>query len=141
MSDEDDGENSVGSDQDRAYKLLGKAKEKIMEVLEEEDEVPKSGLLSLPFMAEKLHTKALPFPFTSKEVFEQSMCVPIGPEFNPATAIGALNRLEVGYGLWPLFEVSYFYVQVVKRPGVIIKPIEFEDVNPYEKQEQQSGEK
>ncbi|KAK7264983.1 hypothetical protein RJT34_32598 [Clitoria ternatea] len=74
--------------------------------------------------AEKLHTKALPFPFTSKEVFEQSMRVPIGPEFNPATAIGALNRPEV-----------------VKRPGVIIKPIEFEDVNPHEKQEQRSGEK
>ncbi|KAK7301483.1 hypothetical protein RJT34_12348 [Clitoria ternatea] len=103
-----------------------------MEVLEEEDEVPKSGLLSLPFMrrglekrkeAEKLHTKALSFPFTSKEVFEQSMCVPIRPEFNPVTAIGALNRPKV-----------------VKRSGVIIKPIEFEDVNPYEKQEQWSEE-
>ncbi|KAL2345425.1 hypothetical protein Fmac_006710 [Flemingia macrophylla] len=44
--------------------------------------------------AEKLHTKSLPFPFTSKEVFEQSMRVPIGPEFNPATAIGPLNRPE-----------------------------------------------
>ncbi|XP_019418839.1 PREDICTED: uncharacterized protein C57A7.06-like [Lupinus angustifolius] len=65
--------------------------------------------------AEKLHTKALPFPFTSKEMFEQSMRVPIGPEFNPATAIGLLNRPEV-----------------VKRPGVIIKPIEFEEVNPHE---------
>ncbi|OIV95377.1 hypothetical protein TanjilG_14531 [Lupinus angustifolius] len=239
-SDED--ENSDGSDQDRVSKLLGKAKEKTMRVLEEEDEVPKSGLLSLPFMrrglekrkeaaveeaniliqeyedslmklgssggsedpkaasvsgrrvfgtakpqisdagnktfagddveddfekdkqeilnrenpepekpvslpgwgqwthiqqkkgepswmlkehenaqrkraealkrrkdaqlknviisekldkkAEKLHTKALPFPFTSKEMFEQSMRVPIGPEFNPATAIGPLNRPE-----------------------------------------------
>ncbi|KAJ1400444.1 Small-subunit processome, Utp14 [Sesbania bispinosa] len=46
-SDEDDeDENSAGSDQDRAYKLLEKAKEKTMKVLEEEDEVPKSGLLS-----------------------------------------------------------------------------------------------
>ncbi|KAK7337453.1 hypothetical protein VNO77_18029 [Canavalia gladiata] len=68
--------------------------------------------------AEKLHTKALPFPFTSKEVFEQSMRVPIGPEFNPATAIGPLNRPEV-----------------VKKPGVIIKPIGFEEVNPHEKPE------
>lgn len=74
--------------------------------------------------AEKLHTKSLPYPFTSKEVFEQSMRVPIGPEFNPATAIGPLNRPEV-----------------VKRPGVIIKPIEFEDVNPHEKTEQRSGDK
>ena len=39
--------------------------------------------------------KTLPFPYTSKEVFEQSMRMPIGPEFNPATAIGALNRPEV----------------------------------------------
>ncbi|KAF7818194.1 gamma-tubulin complex component 4-like protein [Senna tora] len=36
--------------------------------------------------------------------------MPIGPEFNPVAAIGTLNRPEV-----------------VKRPGVIIKPIEFED--------------
>lgn len=50
-SDEDDGdENSSGSDQDRVSKILGKAKDKTMKVLEEEDEVPKSGLLSLPFM-------------------------------------------------------------------------------------------
>lgn len=74
--------------------------------------------------AEKLHTKSLPFPFTSKEVFEQSMRVPIGPEFNPASAIGLLNRPEV-----------------VKKPGVIIKPVEFEDVNPHEKSEQRSGDK
>ncbi|KAK7283460.1 hypothetical protein RIF29_12991 [Crotalaria pallida] len=67
--------------------------------------------------AEKLHTKALPFPYTSKEIFEQSMRMPIGPEFNPATAIGPLNRPEV-----------------VKRPGVIIKPIEFQEVNPHERQ-------
>ncbi|RDY08806.1 hypothetical protein CR513_06926, partial [Mucuna pruriens] len=73
--------------------------------------------------AEKLHTKSLPYPFTSKEVFEQSMRVPIGPEFNPATAIGSLNRPEV-----------------VKKPGVIIKPIEYE-VNPHEKPEQRSGDK
>ena len=50
-SDEDDGdENSAGSDQDRASKLLARAKEKTMKVVEEEDEVLESGLLSLPFM-------------------------------------------------------------------------------------------
>ncbi|TKY61773.1 U3 small nucleolar RNA-associated protein 14 [Spatholobus suberectus] len=74
--------------------------------------------------AEKLHTKSLPYPFTSKEVFEQSMRVPIGPEFNPATAIGPLNRPEV-----------------VKRPGIIIKPIEFEEVNPHDKSEQRGRDK
>lgn len=66
--------------------------------------------------AEKLHTKTLPYPYTSKEVFEQSIRMPIGPEFNPATAIGALNRPEV-----------------VKKSGVIIKPIKFKDINPHEK--------
>lgn len=50
-SDEDDvDENLDGADKDRASKLLEKAKGKTMKVLEEEDEAPKSGLLSLPFM-------------------------------------------------------------------------------------------
>ncbi|EOA19962.1 hypothetical protein CARUB_v10000213mg [Capsella rubella] len=66
--------------------------------------------------ADKLHTKTLPFPYTSKEVFEHSMRMPIGPEFNPATIVGALNRPEV-----------------VKKAGVIIKPVKFEEVNPNEK--------
>ncbi|XP_062088871.1 uncharacterized protein LOC133795434 [Humulus lupulus] len=77
--------------------------------------------------AEKLYTKSLPFPYTSKEVFEQSIRMPIGPEFNPATAVGALNRPEV-----------------MKKPGQIIKPIEYEDVDPYEKggeQQKRSGQK
>ncbi|KAJ4968744.1 hypothetical protein NE237_015445 [Protea cynaroides] len=69
--------------------------------------------------AEKLHTKTLPYPYTSREVFEQSIRMPIGPEFNPATSVGALNRPEV-----------------VKKPGVIIRPIKFEEVNPYEKAEE-----
>uniref|UniRef100_A0A2N9E4P4 Uncharacterized protein n=1 Tax=Fagus sylvatica TaxID=28930 RepID=A0A2N9E4P4_FAGSY len=76
--------------------------------------------------AEKLLTKTLPYPFTSKEVFEQSIRMPIGPEFNPATALGELNRPAV-----------------VKRPGLIIKPIEFKEVNPHENTEghKRSGQK
>ncbi|KAL3717619.1 hypothetical protein ACJRO7_009112 [Eucalyptus globulus] len=74
--------------------------------------------------AEKLHTKSLPFPFTSKDVFEQSIRMPIGPEFNPATTIGALNRPEV-----------------VKKSGTIIKPIKFEEVNPHEKAEYENERK
>ncbi|VFQ78061.1 unnamed protein product [Cuscuta campestris] len=66
--------------------------------------------------AEKLHTKTLPYPFTSKDVFEQSIRMPIGPEFNPVTAVAALNRPEV-----------------VKKPGMIIKPISYEDVDPHER--------
>ncbi|KAD3338173.1 hypothetical protein E3N88_33694 [Mikania micrantha] len=56
--------------------------------------------------AEKLQTKVLPYPFKNKEHFEQSNRMPLGPEFNPATALGPLNRPEV-----------------VKKPGVSIKPI------------------
>ncbi|XP_047334220.1 uncharacterized protein C57A7.06 [Impatiens glandulifera] len=66
--------------------------------------------------AEKLQTKTLPFPFTSNEAFEQSIRMPIGPEFNPVTTIGALNRPEI-----------------VKKTGMIIKPIKFEEVNTNEK--------
>lgn len=68
--------------------------------------------------AEKLHTKTLPYPYTSKEVFEQSIRMPIGPEFNPVTTVGALNRPEV-----------------LKRTGVSIKPIKYEDIDPHEKSE------
>ncbi|OMO63866.1 Small-subunit processome, Utp14 [Corchorus capsularis] len=75
---------------------------------------------------EKLQTKTLPYPFTSKEVFEQSMRMPIGSESNPETAFRALNRPEV-----------------VKKPGVIIKPIKFEEVHQHEKKEdhKRSGQK
>ncbi|KAM6558358.1 hypothetical protein CsatA_027597 [Cannabis sativa] len=77
--------------------------------------------------AEKLYTISLPFPYTSKDVYEQSIRMPIGPEFNPATTVGALNRPGV-----------------MKKPGQIINPIEYEDVDPYEKggeQQKRSGQK
>ncbi|KAM7255097.1 hypothetical protein ACFE04_020338 [Oxalis oulophora] len=48
--------------------------------------------------AEKLQSKTLPYPFTSKEVYEQSMRMPIGPDFNPATTVGALTRPDVSSG-------------------------------------------
>ncbi|KAH1071159.1 hypothetical protein GLYMA_03G214900v4 [Glycine max] len=56
-SEEEEDDNSAGSDQDMDYKILGKAKEKTMKVLEEEEEVPKSGLLSLPFMRRGLEKR------------------------------------------------------------------------------------
>lgn len=50
-SDEDDlDEASDGSDQDAAVKLLKKAKDKTAAVLEGDEELPASGVLSLPFM-------------------------------------------------------------------------------------------
>ncbi|XP_055812363.1 uncharacterized protein LOC129882196 [Solanum dulcamara] len=67
--------------------------------------------------AEKLYTPTLPYPFTSQEVFEGSIRMPIGPEFNPGIAVPALIRPEV-----------------VKRSGSIIKPIKFKEVNnPHER--------
>ncbi|KAK0581539.1 hypothetical protein LWI29_014953 [Acer saccharum] len=74
--------------------------------------------------AEKLHTKTLPYPFTSKEVFEQSIRIPVGPEFNPSTSVGAMNQPDV-----------------VKKSGIIIKPIKFEEVNAHEKTEEHKEQK
>lgn len=54
-------------------------------------------MLSYVFLGqgEKLYAKTLPYPFASKDVFEQSIRMPIGPEFNPALVAGALTRPEV----------------------------------------------
>ncbi|CAJ2632013.1 unnamed protein product [Trifolium pratense] len=71
--------------------------------------------------AEKLYTKTVPYPYPSKEMFDQINRTPVGPDFNPTTTVGALIRPEV-----------------VKKPGVIIKPVEFEEVNPHGKPVQQS---
>ncbi|KAL3641454.1 hypothetical protein CASFOL_016422 [Castilleja foliolosa] len=97
------------------------AKQKRMESLKKRKDAHLKNVIISEKMdkkAEKLHAKTLPYPFTSKEVFEQSIRVPIGPDFNPATAIGALIRPEV-----------------VKRPGIIIKPISNEDRNTHERAE------
>ncbi|PSS08131.1 Small-subunit processome, Utp14 protein [Actinidia chinensis var. chinensis] len=57
-SDEDCGDDiSDSSDQDRASKLLEKAKEKTLGVINEDGEVPKSGVLSLPFMVRGLQKR------------------------------------------------------------------------------------
>lgn len=86
MSDEDDeDENSAGSDQDRTYKLLGKAKEKTMKVLEEEDEAPKSGLLSLPFMV-VISSISLLIPFSPKRTINNLALYPNLP--NPDKTLG-----------------------------------------------------
>ncbi|KAA8549151.1 hypothetical protein F0562_000835 [Nyssa sinensis] len=54
-SDEDDSDEiSAGSDQDVASKFLDRPKEKMLEVIEGDDEMPKSGVLSLPFMVHGL---------------------------------------------------------------------------------------
>ncbi|GJN07916.1 hypothetical protein PR202_ga25789 [Eleusine coracana subsp. coracana] len=65
---------------------------------------------------EKFLPRHLPFPYTSKEAYEQSIRMPIGPDYNPAISVSALNRPAI-----------------VKKPGVVIKPIQYEEVNPHEK--------
>ncbi|KAG8063631.1 hypothetical protein GUJ93_ZPchr0003g18427 [Zizania palustris] len=42
--------------------------------------------------AEMLLSSNLPFLYTSKDVYEQSIRMPIGPDFNSATSVSALNR-------------------------------------------------
>ncbi len=49
----------------------------------------------LSLQAEKLLVRNLPFPYTSKDVYEQSIRMPIGPDFNPAISVAALNRPAV----------------------------------------------
>ncbi|KAM0906261.1 hypothetical protein ACQ4PT_016932 [Festuca glaucescens] len=66
--------------------------------------------------AEKLLATNLPFPYTSNDVYENSMRMPLGPDFNPAISVSALNRPAI-----------------VKKPGVVIKPIQYEEINPHEK--------
>ncbi|XP_024635071.1 uncharacterized protein C57A7.06 [Medicago truncatula] len=46
---EEDNENTADSDLDKANNILRKAKQKTVEVLEEDDKMPNSGLPSLPF--------------------------------------------------------------------------------------------
>lgn len=48
--DDDDDFNVSTDDEGRASKLLEKAKEKTLKLLHEDNEVPNSGVLSLPFM-------------------------------------------------------------------------------------------
>uniref|UniRef100_A0ACD5WWD1 Uncharacterized protein n=1 Tax=Avena sativa TaxID=4498 RepID=A0ACD5WWD1_AVESA len=66
--------------------------------------------------AEKLLATNLPFPYTSNDVYENSIRMPLGPDFNPAISVSALNRPAI-----------------VKKPGVVIKPIQYEEINPHEK--------
>jgi len=47
--DDDDDEISPGEEHNKV-KILNKAKEKTIQVIQEEDEMPKSGVLALPFM-------------------------------------------------------------------------------------------
>lgn len=58
-SDEDD-DDSDGSDMEDASKVLDKAIEKTKMLIDEDDELPKSSLLSLPFMVSLLFSCLFP---------------------------------------------------------------------------------
>ncbi|KAF6141863.1 hypothetical protein GIB67_003234 [Kingdonia uniflora] len=55
--EDDDDDLSAESDEDGGSKLLTKAKEKTLKVIEEEDEIPRSGVFSLPFMERGLEKR------------------------------------------------------------------------------------
>ena len=55
----EDDEDMDSSDEEGASKLLAKAKEKTIKLMEQEDEVPDSGVLSLPFMVYSAHSCCL----------------------------------------------------------------------------------
>ncbi|XP_031485389.1 uncharacterized protein LOC116254265 [Nymphaea colorata] len=56
-TDEEDEEEASASDDEQASKLLKNAKDKTIKIIEEEQEIPKSGLLSLPFMVRGMEKK------------------------------------------------------------------------------------
>lgn len=49
-SDDDSDDDNVETDSEDVSKLLNKAKEKIVKVLEEKDEITETGVMALPFM-------------------------------------------------------------------------------------------
>eukprot|EP01018_Ginkgo_biloba_P014744 Gb_36334 [translate_table: standard] len=63
--------------------------------------------------ATKFNTPSLPFPYKSREVFERSMRMPLGPDFNTIRAFQDMIRPSV-----------------IKKAGVIIDPIKYEKQGP-----------
>lgn len=55
MDDDDDDDVISGDDEASKLKFLEKGKKRTLELLEEDDDAPKSGLLSLPFMVNLFH--------------------------------------------------------------------------------------
>lgn len=66
--------------------------------------------------AEKFNTPSLPFPYNSKDAFERSMRMPLGPDFNTVRAHQNMIRPAV-----------------IKKAGVVIDPIKYEKQQPKDK--------
>lgn len=69
--------------------------------------------------AEKLLAKTLPFPYTSEEVYEQSIRMPIGPDFNPAITAGTLNRPTVSACLFFWFNILHIYLRIYGKDRMV----------------------
>lgn len=66
--------------------------------------------------AAKFNTPSLPFPYESKDAFERSLRVPLGPDFNTVHAHQNMIRPAV-----------------IKKAGVVIDPIKYEKQQPKDK--------
>jgi len=64
----------------------------------------------------KFNTPSLPFPYESKDAFERSMRMPLGPDFNTVRAHQNMIRPAV-----------------IKKAGVVIDPIKYEKQQPIDK--------
>lgn len=64
----------------------------------------------------KFNTPSLPFPYESKDAFERSMRMPLGPDFNTVRAHQNMIRPAV-----------------IKKAGVVIDPIKYEKQQPKDK--------
>ncbi|XWS46633.1 hypothetical protein CRYUN_Cryun14cG0085400 [Craigia yunnanensis] len=90
-SDSSSDEDDEGSDQDRASELLEKAKEKTLKVLQDDEEMPNSGVLSLPFMVcgmKKRREVAIEEAKLALQEYEQLEGTDDVVNLKPATASG-----------------------------------------------------
>jgi U3 small nucleolar RNA-associated protein 14 len=97
-SDESDDEEelSCGSDQDTPSKLIAKAREKTLKTMEDDD-VPNSGLLSLPFMARAMKKKNEEANEEAKRAFgEYKELENFGGEDNPKKSADVSGRRVFG---------------------------------------------
>ncbi|KAM3268434.1 hypothetical protein P3S67_031375 [Capsicum chacoense] len=92
-------ETSDGSDQDVAVKLLKKAKDKATEVLEGDEELPASGVLSLPFMVRtNILTGRRVFGAQKKQAPEPKTKVTSDNYYGDSDSEGETNAREIGIG-------------------------------------------
>ncbi|KAK3275336.1 hypothetical protein CYMTET_16523, partial [Cymbomonas tetramitiformis] len=87
-------------------------KEKVAAAKSRKDAGKKHVMISEKFdkKASKFHTTQVPFPFTSKEAFEASLRMPLGPDYNTDKSFRDMTRPKV-----------------LTNTGEIIQPIKFKE--------------